>query len=117
MANKFTKSILERQAKEAKEQHQPAPISSSPEETKEKEKIESNTLTSQPKPPLPKKTTSELDPNFQLDQLLETEEGRLAKNKTFYLDKAVIDAIHKAAKSRGMTDSKLVNEILKKILL
>ena len=112
MANKFTKSILERQAKEAREQHQPSSASSST-----KEKIETNMPTSQQETPPTTKTTPELEPNFQLDQLLDTEEGRHAKNKTFYLDKAVIDAIHKEAKSRNMTDSKLINELLKKILL
>ncbi len=40
----------------------------------------------------------------------------MAKNKTFYLDAAVIDALHRAAVAQKVTDSKLVNDILRKIL-
>ena len=41
---------------------------------------------------------------------------RSAKNKTFYLDEAVISAIKAAAKRQKVTESKLVNDILSKIL-
>ncbi len=47
--------------------------------------------------------------------ILETE--RKAKNKTFYLDGAVIQALKRAAVTQHVTESKLVNSILKKILL
>lgn len=43
-------------------------------------------------------------------------QNRLAKNKTFYLDGDVIDMIKNAARAQGVTDSKLVNDILRKVL-
>lgn len=51
-----------------------------------------------------------------LDDFIIRDEGRNAKNKTFYLDTAVIQAIKKAATAQKVTESKLVNDILKKIL-
>ena len=110
MANKFTKSILERQAKEAKEHPKTAepPKQPTPEAADVPQQLppSENTI-----------ATEKQAAQLQLDQLLEAEEGRAAKNKTFYLDQNVIDAIHRTAKARGLTDSKLVNEILKKLLL
>lgn len=41
---------------------------------------------------------------------------RLAKNKTFYLDADLIDAIKATARQQGVTDSKLVNDILRRVL-
>lgn len=41
---------------------------------------------------------------------------RLAKNKTFYLDSDVINAIKVTAQKQSVTDSKLVNDILRKVL-
>lgn len=53
---------------------------------------------------------------LNLDAYIVQEEERVAKNKTFYLDQAVIDAVKTAAKRRKITDSKLVNDILRKVL-
>ena len=110
MANKFTKSILERQAKEAREHPK----------TAEPLKLPTPETTDAPQQLPPSENTIATEKQaaqLQLDQLLEAEEGSAAKNKTFYLDQSVIDAIHRTAKARGLTDSKLVNEILKKLLL
>ncbi len=115
MANKFTKSILERQAKEARE-HQQAQ-NNNPTQPQDVSKESPEKLQQTPSAETPKKKIDPPPSSFQLDQILDIEEGRAAKNKTFYLDQAVIDAIHKTAKARCMTDSKLVNEILKKLLL
>uniref|UniRef100_UPI003AB51CDC hypothetical protein n=3 Tax=Oscillospiraceae TaxID=216572 RepID=UPI003AB51CDC len=55
-------------------------------------------------------------PPVDLTEFIVRDEGRMAKNKTFYLDAAVIDALHRAAVAQKVTDSKLVNDILRKIL-
>lgn len=166
MANKFTKSVLERQAKEMKARSskpaeegirpaipitpaetapttppEPTPADTqtiSPPELPEPTPPESRTSSPQnpPKPetipePLPetvpappagegnikprpaRKTAAPLP---DLTAFIVRDEGRNAKNKTFYLDEAVIDALHRAAVAQKITDSKLVNDILKKIL-
>lgn len=41
---------------------------------------------------------------------------RMAKNKTFYLDEVVINGIRSAAKKQKVTESKLVNDILRGVL-
>ncbi len=60
---------------------------------------------------------SSLSPVPDLSEFLKGEEGRRGRNKTFYLDEAVIQALKEAASSRNVTESRLVNSILKKILL
>lgn len=128
MANKFTKSVLERQAKELAHAAAPQP----PEDAAKPAA----------KAPAPKKKTAVppqvVDPQLLSVQSAEVEpqepaprvelvvpdlgdyivrgEARIAKNKTFYLDLIVIDAIRAAAAAQNVTDSKLVNDILRKIL-
>jgi len=53
---------------------------------------------------------------LDLSDLFDREAERKAKNKTFYLDDSVIQAIKKTASDYHVTESKLVNDILKKIL-
>lgn len=101
MNNKFTKSVLERQAKEAK-------LTGTSTTTNHDAKDE----TCENKEQLTLKKDTELT----LDTFLLPEISRNAKNKTFYLDESVINALHKNAIERKTTDSKLVNDILKKIL-
>jgi len=52
-----------------------------------------------------------------LSEYLRLEPQRQAKNKTFYLDVDVIEAVKSAAKAQRITDSKLVCDILRHILL
>lgn len=52
---------------------------------------------------------------FDLSSIIKKDERR-AKNKTFYLDEDVIDAITKTAKKQKIAESKLVNDILKHVL-
>lgn len=94
MENKFTKGVLERQQREYN-----------------KHFIEQS-------PPLKStERVSEDSPSaLHLSDLFEQGGERKAKNKTFYLDNAVIQAIKKAASDYHITESKLVNDILKKIL-
>lgn len=56
-----------------------------------------------------------IDIDINLSNILKKNE-RKAKNKTFYLDEDVIGGIAFAAKSQGVTESKLVNDVLKHIL-
>lgn len=141
MSNKFTKSILERQEKERKAQlasqkNHPAPQAGegSPAETAPlpttlQQETEKNMEQAQPREPIQnevsassspaKKTVQKKQPSKSLPDLSDfiiKESGRSAKNKTFYLDAAVIEAVHAAAEAQRITDSKLVNDILKKIL-
>lgn len=140
MANKFTKSVLERQAKEAKLHAKTAetvePLQETPAPTEKPEAQNTGTGTaaeiSQPEtviieepaepatapPPKPTRTAKSKAPTSSVDlnAFIIRDEGRVAKNKTFYLDSDVIDAIKRAAAAQKVTDSKLVNDIMKKIL-
>lgn len=132
MANKFTKSVLERQAKEAKDAKLHTHTQSLPEEP---ELLSANHQAELVEPVLDnKKTFIETPPKAQesptsrkqqkaaasgqvdLSAFIIRDNERSAKNKTFYLDAAVIHAIKAAAAAQKVTDSKLVNDILKKIL-
>jgi len=66
--------------------------------------------------PIPKEKKEE-NSSLVLSDYMSLETERKAKNKTFYLDGAVIQALKKAATAQHVTESKLVNSILKKILL
>lgn len=138
MANKFTKSVLERQAKEMR-QHparaaKPAgegetPAQEIPQEAPAAIPAEQPEAAAAPAPkaaeppaeqPAPRARAARQPrpaaPPVDLTEFIVRDEGRMAKNKTFYLDAAVIDALHRAAVSQKVTDSKLVNDILRKIL-
>lgn len=120
MANKFTKGILERQEREYK-QHHTAAVEQEPPET---QSIPTPPIT-EPSPPPPKESLptqpvlTEMNVSLatDLDAYLIRDGGRKAKNKTFYLDGAVIQAVKRAAAAKHVPESKLVNDILKKILL
>ena len=132
MANKFTKSVLERQAKEQRlhntaiaktEEPLQKAIDSPKAETAPpaaeisiKTQSSETTQTSPVKKPQRTTVKNTPAPTIDLSDFIVRDEGRTAKNKTFYLDAAVIDAIHRTAVAQKVTDSKLVNDILKKIL-
>ena len=138
MANKFTKSVLERQAKEMR-QHparaaKPAgggetPAQETPQTAPAAIPAEQPEAAAAPAPkaaeppaeqPAPRARAARQPrpaaPPVDLTEFIVRDEGRMAKNKTFYLDAAVIDALHRAAVAQKVTDSKLVNDILRKIL-
>lgn len=121
MANKFTKGILERQEREYKKQKSvpPEPISmpdNLPETPIISQEIQMETATPQI---TPTKTTKPSKPSAPKDvsAYIVRKDTRSAKNKTFYLDETVILAIKRAAASQQVAESKLVNDILKKILI
>lgn len=109
MPNKFTKGILERQEREYNQQR------ANPPEREEKPPV-AETLPPQ-EPPLPPPREPEASFPSDLEAYIVRDSGRKAKNKTFYLDGAVIQAIKRAATTQRITESKLVNDILKKILI
>lgn len=135
MANKFTKSVLERQAKEAKKEAkdarlqskataapslsaEPKPSADSESELKNTPKSSTTSTATVQAPPAstPKRTRTKSSGQVDLSAFIIRNTERSAKNKTFYLDAAVIDAIKSAASAQKVTDSKLVNDILKTIL-
>lgn len=52
---------------------------------------------------------------FDIDDML-VKDVKRSKNKTFYLEEEVIFAISRTAKSRKVSESKLVNDILVHVL-
>lgn len=67
-------------------------------------------------PTQPPAETTPAAPAPDLSAYLDLRPARQAKNKTFYLDVEVIDAITHAARAQGLADSKLVNDILRRVL-
>lgn len=121
MANKFTKGILERQEREYKKQKSVSlePISTPDNIPKTPiSPLEEQAETAAPQI-TPAKTTkpSKTPAPKDLSAYIVRKDTRNAKNKTFYLDETVILAIKRAATSQQVAESKLVNDILKKILI
>jgi hypothetical protein len=112
MANKFTKSVLERQAKELKQASSIEITQTVPPEDGTLPVIQEAPKKEKPEP----KKTSDTKNMPDLTEYIIYNEDRAAKNKTFYLDTQVIDMLHRAAVAQKMTDSKLLNDILKKVL-
>ncbi|WP_279146107.1 MULTISPECIES: DUF6364 family protein [Clostridium] len=63
---------------------------------------------------LPKDETLNNDTLVDLSSIIDIKE-KSGKNKTFYLDEEVIKNIKKYAKSQKVSESKLVNDILKHV--
>ena len=104
--NKFTRSIQERQAAL---------------DAQQLSEVEVESVYQMLGIPLPdmsdvKEDVPFVEPDISLTALLSGVSSRRAKNKTFYLDQDVIDAVRIAAKSQGITESRLVNEVLRSIL-
>ena len=118
MANKFQKSVLERLELE---QSKNAQIQT---EASEKKKWDADRVQSKPKSktvPM-KETTMQIEATISanaeknvIQQYLDLSPARRARNKTFYLDIEVIEAIRKEAAHAGVADSKLVNDILRSL--
>lgn len=93
MENKFTRGIQERQQRALSADSSESTAGSSGENTPAKNSFPS------------------------IEDYIDQTSNRKAKNKTFYLDCAVLDALKKAAQKQQIAESKLVNDILKKVLL
>lgn len=63
----------------------------------------------------PRQKNAPINPEL-LQGFVIQDEGRRAKNKTFYLDEQVIDAIKQAAADKNVTESRLVNDIFRQLL-
>lgn len=102
MANKFEKSVLARleDAENQKKIHPEKKAASS------REVISENAADSLLKE----------DSIPDISEYLRREPQRVAKNKTFYLDHDLIETIKSFARLQGVTDSKLVNDILRQVL-
>jgi len=53
---------------------------------------------------------------FSLDSFIHSKEKIKYKNKSFYLEEDVVNQIKKIAKSKHMSESNLVNSIIKNVL-
>lgn len=122
MANKFQKSVLERLEEEAKRQSvnkkKAIPVEPVVSEEPVSMSEEEHTIPEEETIDLIKEEVpSEREPFIpDISQFIRHETQRVAKNKTFYLDSDVIDSIKITAKKQHTTDSKLVNDILRKVL-
>lgn len=123
MENKFTKGILERQEREYRKQKSTVPQASQNNQPTISSLDNAHTTT-KPQPKTKHQTILQeklqlpaINLSNDLEAYIVRENGRKAKNKTFYLDETVIQAIRKSAATQHVTESKLVNDILKKILV
>jgi hypothetical protein len=120
MANKFQKSVLERLEEEAKRQSsqkkagvtEDSPLAD--ERAVEQEPAVRTAEIAEPENVIVAPVQESFIPD--ISQFIRHDPQRVAKNKTFYLDADVIDNIKITAKKQRTTDSKLVNDILRKIL-
>lgn len=117
MANKFSKSIIERLEQEAQQQKK----TSNKKEHEPKVEIAPEPVSSEvmiTSPPPNKKKAVKAKPVAvpDLSEYIRSDLRRQAKNKTFYLDMDLLDAIKQAAQVQGVAESRLVNDILRKVL-
>lgn len=112
MANKFQKSVMERLEQEAVRQKKntgkKGPVITAASGAEAKKTVAEKQRATE--------TQATKADTVDLGQYLRHEPQRLAKNKTFYLDDDVIEAIKRNARVQGVTDSKLVNGILSNVL-
>jgi len=113
MANKFQQGALQRLQQE-QENNKKIPDHSA----KQAEGYNIPEPESRAKPAAAEKEIRHMDsvPDLDLTDFLEIEPRREAKNKTFYLDVEVIEAISAAARKQNVADSKLVNDVLRRVL-
>lgn len=119
MANKFQKSVLERLEQEAVRQKQRTKetaeeAQASSENPIKEEQTKAETSPTPEDNPVRLEQTEPSVPD--VSGYLIREHQRAAKNKTFYLDGDVIEAIKSTARKQNVTDSKLVNDILRRVL-
>jgi hypothetical protein len=101
MANKFQKSLQERQNVISTTAARPVAVT---------DEWAAGFPDSEPESSGPKSA-------INIENYLRPSDSRMAKNKTFYLDEDVIAAVRFAAKTQRMTDSKMVNDILRTVLM
>lgn len=65
--------------------------------------------------PVEVKDTETKQSGFNINDIIEKTEKN-SKNKTYYLEINVINEIKKISKNKGISESKLVNDVLKHIL-
>ncbi len=103
MKNKFTKCIAEQgERKTARQSRTPDA------EERQEEQMEKKASSKNP-------DQARQDISSEIGALLQSE-TRKAKNKTFYLDMEVAQAVSQFAKENGVTESRLVNMLLRRDL-
>ncbi len=112
MANRFQQSVMQRLEQEEKihpkQNHQTKTIKKPQTKSTNKEEFkEHKQENSEPA------TKLEI---FDMAEYLRIEPSRSAKNKTFYLDVEVIEKLCEVARRQNVTDSKLCNDILRRVL-
>lgn len=60
--------------------------------------------------------TQDVDIDYSVIDMIEIKDNKKAKNKTYYLEESVIKAVVQISKKKKMSESKVVNNILKHIL-
>ncbi len=114
MPNKFTQSILERQHQEALSAKRRR-IPETREPAGKVSDTEQSQIPSEKAGPVREVAGALQDCPWEV--CLRDHPKRAAKNKTFYLDVEVIGAVKAAAQEQGVPESKLVNELLRWVLL
>lgn len=109
MANKFQKSVMVRT--ELEQQMEQPQAKEPPRRPSQEPREPLREVQNLPLPNIPKRKAMP-----DLSEYLRPTPQRIAKNKTFYLDSDVIDAVRNTAKQQKVTDSKLVNDILRRVL-
>ena len=121
MTNKFQKSVIERQKSEAARQAATLPAEKNQEIAQKVAAATALIIEQQSAPKQERKTKREPSvktTGFAADiaSMLQVNIARNAKNKTFYLDSELIEAIKRAAQAQGVTESRLVNDVMRSVL-
>ena len=111
MPNKFQKSVLERQKTES-ERKQSAFVSLVSQDDTEALKQTEPCF----EEPAVTHLVSASTKAEGINSFIRPRATRTAKNKTFYLDNELIQLIQSTAKSQEITESRLVNDILRSVL-
>jgi hypothetical protein len=116
MANKFQKSVMERIEQETARRSKLSQGEGNAEAQQNIPPVLPNQVIPLKEKIIDGMTEQPMSVPSTLDDYLRREPQRLAKNKTFYLDMDLIEAIRLAARREGVTDSKLANDILRHVL-
>lgn len=106
MKNKFIKCIAEQGERKTARQSRSPDVEES--EERQEEQMEKKASSKNP-------DQVQQDISSEIEALLQSE-TRKAKNKTFYLDIEVTQAVSRFAKENGVTESRLVNMLLRRDL-
>jgi hypothetical protein len=107
MANKFQKSVLDRLEAEEKRRKSTATSETAPQEAENADAKASTPI------PAEREAATTAPGISDIRDYLIHDARRVAKNKTFYLDIAVADEIKRISREQQVTESRLVNDVLR----